>query len=446
MNLCRRLYALCVTLFTLVAVAVSPAYAQGAAVPAPRIDQFYVEPANQLTPGTELTFTVAGTPRGTAAVRVTGISRSIPLQEIESGVYEGSYTITTRDQISAGSTMRATLRVRGKLATQTQPLGAVASAPSAAVGATGAAASALSLTNFTMSPVSRVEPGSELTFTLSGSPGARASFTIENIVQNVPMREVRPGQYEGSYTIRRSDRLPATLNVVGALEANGQVNRMRLSQPLSQNAGIPAIKNVSPRDRETVRENPVVVSGTFDDAGAAGIDPTTVKLVVSGNDVTQNTTITPQSFTYRADLRPGNHQVVVTARDRNGNNVRHAWSFNVATGAAAGGAPAAATATIPVQILSHENNAQVPSGPVEIRGRTVADAEIHATVQATASLAGALGLSQQIFNQRLRSDVNGNFSFVFQSPVRIPDTRFEVTIVVTKDGQSKETRLVLQQR
>jgi hypothetical protein len=424
--------------FAVTAIFATPAYVQAASKPT--IDQLYVEPADQITPGTELTFTLEGTPGGKASIRLTGVQRAIPLQEAESGVYEGSYTVRTRDRLSADSTIRATLRVRGKSALKSQPLGgatAAAPAPAAGAGKTGAN---LALANFTAAPVAKLEPGTELKFTITGSAGARASFTIENIAQDVPMREVKPGQYEGSYTVRRSDRFPADPRITGMLEANGQVNRMRLAQPLVQEAQSTAFKNISPRDRETVSTNPVVISGAFD--AAAGIDPKTVKIVVAGNDVTGGAAVTPQFFTYRADLRPGSYPVEVTARDKSGNTLRQAWTFAVSPQAGA----AAAASTLPLQITSHADNAQVPGGPVELRGRTAPGANVAITVQATATLAGAFGLSQQIVNETMRADDSGNFAVTFQSPLPVPGTRFEVAVVATKGGLTKETKLVLLQQ
>lgn len=421
--------------FFVAAAIVAPAYAQSRT--APTINQFYVEPADQFTPGTELTFTLEGTPGGKASIRLIGIQRTIPLQEADSGIYEGSYTIRTRDRLSADSTMRATLRVAGKSAVKSQPLGSRGT-PEAA--APSPKAANLALVNFTVAPVGRIEPGTELKFTISGSAGAKASFTIEDVARDVPMREVKPGQYEGSYTVRRSDRFPAKPVVTGTLEANGQTNRMRLSQPLVQDEQSGAVKNVSPRDRETVTANPVVISGAFDQPG--GIDPRSVRIVVAGNDVTANAAITTQFFTYRADLRPGNYPVEVTARDKAGNTVRHAWSFTVSPQAGAAGAANA----LPLQILSHADNAQVPTGPVELRGRTAPGADVAITVQATASLAGSFGLSQQVLNDTVRADPAGNFVVTFQSPLPVPGTRFDIAIVASKGGLTRETKLVLLQQ
>jgi hypothetical protein len=443
MNIRKYVFSASLLLSALGAIAtVSPsAFAQKAV--RPQIDSFYVEPSTQLTPGTDLTFTVEGTPRGKASVRVPGISRIIPLKEVESGVYEGDYTISRRDRISPSATMRATLTVRGKSATVSERFSdaPVASAPAAApVPAPAPQTAALAIQRFTVTPISRIEPGADLKFTVFGTPGAKASFTIDGIASNVPMQEVRSGQYEGSYTIRRLDHFPSNLNIVGTLEANGQVIRSRLTQALVTDARPPVIKNLSPRDGETITGNQVLVSATFDDAGGVGVDPRSVRIMIGGVDVTRSATITPQFFTYRGEMRPGSHQVEVSARDLSGNAVRQAWTFVTA-------AQAAPVATVlPLQILSHTNNAQVGKGTIEVRGRTAPDAKIDVQVQAIAQIAGFFGLNQNVYNQSLRSDGNGNFVFSFQPQIPVPGTRYEITMNASKADLTKEMRLVLFQQ
>ncbi|MDP9108289.1 MAG: Ig-like domain-containing protein, partial [Pseudomonadota bacterium] len=202
----------------------------------------------------------------------------------------------------------------------------------------------------------------------------------------------------------------------------------------------PVVKNVSPRDGETVITNPVLISATFDDAGGVGIDTRSVRVLVGGNDVTRSAGVTPQFFSYRADLKPGSYAVEVTARDVAGKSLRHTWSFIVASAAAP--VPTA----LPLQITSHANNAQVGSGPIEVKGRTGPDAKVDVQVQAIASIAGFFGLTQQIYTQTLKADANGNFSFSFQPQVTVPGTRYEVSINASKGDLTKDTKLVLFQQ
>jgi hypothetical protein len=157
--------------------------------------------------------------------------------------------------------------------------------------------------------------------------------------------------------------------------------------------------------------------------------------------MTRNASITAQFLTWRGDLRPGVYPVEVLAADVAGNAVRQNWTFIVA-----GTQAPVVAASLPLQITSHANNAQVGGGAIEVRGRTVPDARLDVQVQAVASLAGYFGINQQLMNQTLSSDVNGNFVFGFQPQVPLPGARYEVTITASKGDLKKETKLVLFQQ
>ena len=417
----------------------------------PEITNFQINVTEQPVPGSDIDFTLEGTPRGQASVRISGINKTIALREVDPGIYEGTYTLSRRDMLSARPTARATLRVRNASVIATQSLAGnappVAAAPPPvaarpAVPPPVPPSAPLAIERFGVTPVARIEPGAELRFVAFGTPGARATFTIDGIVQNVAMGEVRPGRYEGAYTIRRNDNFPPSLNITAALEANGQVARLRLNQALLVDARPPTIRNLAPHNNETVTGNPVTVSATFDDRGGVGVDPKSVKILIGGQDVTRNASITPQFITWRGDLQPGSWPVQVSAADNAGNAVRQDWLFNVASAQS----PPPAAAALPLEITSHANNAQVSGGAVEVRGRTAPDAKVDVQVQAVASMAGFFGINQQILNQTLRSDAAGNFAFSFQSQIPVPGTRFEVAVTASKGNLNREARLVLFQQ
>ncbi len=448
-----RLFAILIPLLTacFIGTAPQPADAQSRSG-VPEIKSFDVSLSDQLAPGSEVGFSLEGTPRGQARVRLDGVNKTIVLREVESGVYEGMYTLSRRDRLRVPPTARATLRVR-KLAVVAMQ---VLSAPPPAVAARPApppasvpavppvpvpAQVALVIERFIVAPVARIEPGAELRFALLATPGARASFTIDDVVRDVAMNEVRPGRYEGAYTIRRNDNFPASLSIVANLQGNGQTARAPLNQALLVDSRPPTVRNMAPANNEVVAGNPVTVSATFDDRGGVGVDPKGVKVSIDGQDVTRNASVTAQFITWRGELRPGAHQVEVTASDVAGNAVRQAWTFSLL----APQAPAPA-AVLPLQITSHANNAPVGNGPVEVRGRTAPDAKVDVQVQAIASVAGMFGINQQVLNQTLRADANGNFAFTFQSPVPVPGTRYEAGITATRGDLIRETKLVLFQQ
>jgi hypothetical protein len=438
MNLRWQTLPFLISLLAFALTAAGPAAA--AQAKAPEIDAFYADPPNQLTAGTEVVFTVEGTPKGKASVRISGVRRMITLKEVDSGVYEGSYTIRSRDNVAPDATARASLKVRGRTATSELAFKAappVAAAPAPAAPPTPAPAAALKIDRFAVTPIAKIEPGADLRFAMAGTPGAKASLTIEGVAKDVPMREVKSGQYEGSYTIRRLDHFPAAVNIVGTLDAGGQAAQMRLNQSLLVDAKPPVLKNLSPREGEAVAPGQVSISATFDDSGGVGVNPKTVRVLLDGKDVTQGSTITPQFLTYRAAPAAGPHQVQVSAQDNAGNAMRQTWNFTV-------GQPAAAA--VPLQILSHQNNAQIASGTTEVRGRTAPGAQVDVQVNAVASVAGLFGVNQQILNQSVKADGSGNFAFSFQPPITVPGARYEIALKARTPQASRDMQLVLFQQ
>jgi hypothetical protein len=400
----------------------------------PELRSMQVASDGGLKAGARLDFTVEGTPRGQASLTLRGAPRTIALKETSRGVYTGSYTLRRQDRISETSAVRATLKVRNRNVVANYNL------PAGIAGNQAAPGTGLKIDRFSVAPVDKLEPGAELRFTLNGMPGGTAEFDIPGVVSKVPMREVSPGVYEGAYTIRRLDNLAPSRPAVATLRAGNRAVTATLAQSLMADAKPPVIRNLSPRDGESVpRGAATSVSGTFDDAGGVGVDTKSVKLMLAGRDVTAATQITPQFFTYRADLPAGRYPVDVSARDLAGNAVRQTWSFDVAA--------SAAPATVLLQVTSHANNAPVEGSPVVVRGRTAPGAVVDVKVSAVGTLAGLFGMNQDLLTQRVQADGNGNFSFSFTPQLPLPGTRYEISMIAGKDGMTAtETKLVLFQK
>jgi hypothetical protein len=413
----------------------------------PEVRSLAVQADAGLEPGSRLRFRLVGTPRVKASVRIRGVRESIALRETAPGVYVGRYTLKRADRVGPDSDVRAMLRRGNRTIVANYELGQALGTPPVAVVPPPPvrAADPLRIERFGMVPIERIEPGAELQFSLEGMPGANVSVDLPGIERDLRLRETRPGHYEGSYTLRRSDDLNPNRPIVATLRAGDRVVTADLAmrvgrpgadtRPPSGDNRPPNLVQIVPAEGATVPAGPPVhITAMFEDRRGSGVDPASVRIVVSGRNVTQEAQISPQSFSFRGPLPPGRHTVDVTARDYAGNAVRKSWSFDVAV---------AAPANVPIRILNHSNNDRVGSGPTLVQGQTVPNASVAVTVNAVAPL---VNISQELFSRTLQADTNGNFSFSFVPQVPIPGTRYDITMVSTRGNLRDDARLVLVQR
>ena len=441
---------------------------RGVTAVAPQTRGLEVNADSGVAPGSQLRFTLEATPGGQASVRVPGLDAPVALREVAPGQYTGRYTVRGTDRIDPAAVLRVSLTSAGRtaLSNYTFPpsfMEPVTAAPArlAPVRPTVVAPplivvqpapAPLRIDRFAVAPLGRAEPGSELQFQLDGMPGATAWFDIPGVVSRAPMRETRPGHYEGSYTIRRQDNLGAAGPVTATLRADDyRVAVTTLSLPPVADYRPPQIGNLLPRQGEQVAAGSTLVSGSLDDAHGAGVDPQSVRIVVSGRDVTQLAQVTPREFSLQARFPPGRHTVEVTAADRAGNVGQKSWSFDV--GSVVLGAP---SAPLPLMVMSHQNNAFVGQEITTIRGRTAPFATVLVRVDAITPIGRRVesSVAQRLLAQSVQADANGDFSFDFNprysrdnaSSMPVPGTRYDVSISASRDNASTESRLMLFQR
>lgn len=245
MNIPRKILLGLFALLPLFALTFSPTAAQAQpsvnALAAPRIDGFDVEPAPRLQAGNELVFTLYGSPGGVAMVRIEGVVDRFALEEVEAGVYEGTYTIKSRDRISADTLVTANLRMGNRIQTEILDESLLAGAASRSsikrAADTAALVATPKITRFEVDPVPRLESGSELFFSLSANPGAIASVRIEGVKGKLALPEVAPGVYEGLYTIKDRDRILANAAAIATLRLGDKETSVSLGQPLLALAG-----------------------------------------------------------------------------------------------------------------------------------------------------------------------------------------------------------------
>lgn len=236
-SLSARIGAALATLAVLLplAIASAPAQAQQSArdnTSTPRIRGFDVVSVRQLSAGQDLLFTLYGSPGGTAAVQIGGATGRLLLDEIEAGVYEGAYTISPRDRITQDSTATANLRLGNQVASSVLDDSLLIGAGARWPGGDGSASATPRIDRFDVNPPNQLVAGSELIFTLEGSPDASASVRINGVRGKLDLEQVRPGVYEGSYPIKNRDRIERDTVVTGNLRLGAKEQSKVLAQSL----------------------------------------------------------------------------------------------------------------------------------------------------------------------------------------------------------------------
>lgn len=233
MNLFQKLLLALFVLLPLSAVpGAAVAQQSGYSNAAPRIGGFDVKQVRKLTAGTELNFTLYGTPGGIAIVSVPGATGRLLLEERETGFYEGVYTIKSADRIATDSQVTANLRLGNQVASVVldEYLIVPAAKTQAQLRAEAAAAGVNPrIDRFEVTP-NYLTTGYDLAFTLHGTPQAKASVKIAGVKGRIFLDETRDGVYEGIYTIKSADRIKADSKVT----ANLRIGKVRSSAVLGK--------------------------------------------------------------------------------------------------------------------------------------------------------------------------------------------------------------------
>lgn len=204
---------------------------------APVIRGFNVDEVRRLRPGTELNFSLFGTPGGRATLYIAGANRNLTLSETDPGQYEGSYTLGTRDRVTGDSAVTANLRVGNRVTS-----GVLSESLLRGVGYHGGrrearqrerdSAIAPRIDSFDVQGDDELRPGNELVFRVAGTPGAKVDMAISGAKGVFFLPETEPGKYSGTYTIRRADRISSNSVVTANLRLGSRVAMATLGKPL----------------------------------------------------------------------------------------------------------------------------------------------------------------------------------------------------------------------
>jgi hypothetical protein len=334
----------------------------------------------------------------------------------------------------------------------------------AAVAAAAGGAFAQQIDRLQVDSDAGVAPGATLRFSLEGTPRSQAQVTL-NVNDgkiSVPMREVKPGLYQGAYTVRRSDRIDPNGQVATRITTGNRWVATNFTYPQSflAQAQQPAAPVAAARiERFTAASDGAalepggqvrfVVRGAPGGTATVGIPgvASDVRLrevnpgVYRGNYVIRRNDDLGGFASAAATLRVGNTSV--------SSNLSEPMTARVPVGrgnTAAMGA-AAPSSALPLQVLSPGPNAFIDGGPVLVNGRTAPNALVRVRVDAVPPVVGnRLGVAQTVAEQTVQADANGNFSFNFGPQRTQPGTRYEVSMTANQGTQTAEQRLVLFQR
>ena len=163
---------------------------------------------------------------------MTGVQTVLFRSEVEPGVYVGSYTIRSYDRLSATSMVTGNLRLGNEVATAVLDESLLAGAPWRSQSGSVPSGLAPRIERFTVAPINRIEPGSELYFTLAGTPGGKASVRVNGMQGKIFLDETTAGNYQGSYTIKTRDRIAPDSRVTANLRAGNREINAVLGEPL----------------------------------------------------------------------------------------------------------------------------------------------------------------------------------------------------------------------
>lgn len=223
MNLPSRLSVLILAMAAaLPLTAVTTAYAQPVA--AVTAESFAVEAVRSLAPGTELSFQLTATPGADVLLQIAGATGTLRMDEIRQGVYQGTYTVRSRDRLTAASLVTARIQKDGQALNATLDQSLVRGAPSPVPVA------AARIGAFTVNAPERPRGGDELKFSLSGVTGGSARVVVQGVNNSIPLTEVSRGLYEGSHTLTRQERLRGDLVATGYLKVGKQETSRRFER------------------------------------------------------------------------------------------------------------------------------------------------------------------------------------------------------------------------
>ena len=205
--------------------------------------------------------------------------------------------------------------------------------------------------------------GGVLTVNVRATAGQTVTFVLGSKIQNVTLAEdpQNPGNYSGTYTVRRGDDILGARVTARILGAGGFEATRQSEETVTIDTVPPRLIGTFPAEGARIGVSQPNIAIFADDLGGSGLASATLE-VVSGA-VRQNVpaTVAPPTSVNAVPTQPLSGTVRVNARilDGAGNALNHSFSFSVASAAAGA-----------IQSIAHGATRDVIGGeeiPVELR-------------------------------------------------------------------------------
>lgn len=178
-----------------------------------------------------------------------------------------------------------------------------------------------------------LNPGDNLTVTMTGDANAQASFSILGSINNVRMNEVSPGRYEGQLRVTPGiDVNNGTL--VGYLKKNNLESLKEADRniTISSNSGNNnSTADLSPSPGSTVNQTRPTMMVTFPESVRAG----TASMRINGQSYQPSLSYDNRTLSLSPsfNLNPGVHRVDAQALTQDGRLMQREWNFTVSQSA-----------------------------------------------------------------------------------------------------------------
>ncbi|MGE0494775.1 MAG: copper amine oxidase N-terminal domain-containing protein [Vulcanimicrobiota bacterium] len=267
--------------------------------------------------------------------------------------------------------------------------------------------------------------GDRLTVTMTGDSGGQASFDILGVLNNVPMREVSSGRYQGEVTIGPG-MVVERGTLVAHLTRNGQQAVMEADRAVTiASTGTlnpPTQGNVTmtPSYGSTISVARPTIRAQFD----RQVRPETIQMTVDGRDVTNLASKTSNwiNFVPGYDLQVGSHQVEVQATDQYGQYVHQQWNFYTDN-------YAYNNTGVPSLSVSNLSDGTTVPAVFNIQGQTSPYTTVK--VQATSQrdlVPGVIGIRGRTFTASTVADAQGRFDIQLDTSSLPTNTQLDLTI------------------